>query len=109
MSNARTRRIALLNDLSRHGQGGKIMLTAGIHAMPPEDQIAIFRKVRDFNDFKKGDNPYGERDFGEFDHKGEKIFWKIDYYNLDLTAGSEDPADPKQTVRIVTIMLADEY
>lgn len=42
-------------------------------------------------------------------HNGEKIFWKIDYYAPDLVHRSEDPFDTKQTVRVLTIMLAAEY
>ena len=49
------------------------------------------------------------QDLALFEHNGQRIFWKIDYYDRSLSQGSEDPADPKQTVRVLTIMLADEY
>jgi hypothetical protein len=77
--------------------------------LPADDQSAIREKVETFNDFTPGNDPHGERDFGAFEHNGNKIFWKIDYYDNTMTNGSEDPSDPKQTVRVLTIMLASEY
>jgi len=106
-----TEKIAELNDLCRTAMGvaGKVIQTQGICALPPEDQSQIREKVETFNDFTEDNDPYGERDFGAFEHDGQKIFWKIDYYAPDMMHGSEDPADPSQTVRVLTIMLADEY
>lgn len=106
-----TKRIAQLNDLCRKAMGvaGRLVQTEGICALPLKDQSAIREKVERFNDFTEENDPYGERDFGAFDHKGQTIFWKIDYYDRTLSQGSEDPADPKMTCRVLTILLADEY
>lgn len=103
--------IARLNDLCRTAMGiaGKLFQTEGISALPAADQSAIREKVETFKDFGEDNDPHGERDFGAFEHNGQRIFWKIDYYARDLMHGSENPADPKQTVRVLTIMLADEY
>jgi hypothetical protein len=54
-------------------------------------------------------DPFEEHDFGSFEHDGERIFWKIDYYDRSLTKGSGAPSDPAQTRRVLTIMLASEY
>jgi len=111
MTTDKTIRIAMLNDLFRKGigVGGRMVQTSGIAALPLDDQSAIREKVERFNAFSEDNDPHGERDFGAFEHDGERIFWKIDYYDPTLSMGSEDPSDPKQTVRVLTIMLASEY
>jgi hypothetical protein len=111
MTTSDTKKIAELNDNARTAMGVacRLVQTEGISALPPEDQSAIREKVERFNDFTPGNDPHGERDFGAFMHAGQRIFWKIDYYAPGLTRGSENPADPAQTVRVLTIMLAEEY
>ncbi len=87
----------------------QIYMTRGIMALTPEDQIIIAAKVRNYDDFTEDNDPYGEHDFGSFNHNSIKIFWKIDYYDPDLKFGSDDPADISKTVRVLTIMMAEEY
>lgn len=103
--------IARLNDLCRTapGIGGQWFITPGIQALPEAQQSAIRESIERFSDFTSDNDPYGERDFGAFTHLGQRIFWKIDCYALDMQHGSENPADPKQTRRVLTIMLAEEY
>jgi hypothetical protein len=75
-----------------------------------ENSVAAFLwKVQAFNAFTRDNDPYGEHDFGALEHEGCKVFWKIDYYDLSLSAGSDDPSDPSATCRVLTIMLAEEY
>jgi Protein of unknown function (DUF3768) len=115
MTNQQTRndkqRIAELNDLCRTAMGvaGRVLQTAGISALPSNVQSAIREKVELFNEFTSDNDPHGEHDFGAFEHEGHRIFWKVDYYAPDMEHGSENPADPQQTVRVLTIMLAAEY
>ena len=108
-----TLKIAALNDdlrttFNTHMKN-HITMTQGINALPPEDQSAIFDLVRTFSTFSEGNDPYGTHDFGKITHNDQDIFWKIDAYDNDLIHGSPDPADPKQTTRVMTIMLANEY
>jgi hypothetical protein len=111
MSDTTTRKIAELNDLCRKapGIGGGLFQTSGIDALSSADQSAIREKVEMFDTFTPDNDPHGERDFGAFEHNGTRIFWKIDYYDKSMSKGSEDPSDPAQTVRVLTIMLASEY
>lgn len=102
--------IALLNDKFRRSfAGGRMVLTRGVAGLAGPQRRAILQAVRDFATFDQGDDPYGEHDFGALDCEGLRVFWKIDYYDDDLAAGSPDPADPALTTRVLTVMLADEY
>ena len=102
--------IKTLNDNFRKTfNDGKVMLSSGISAKSQDDIAEILSEVRRFNDFTKANDPYHEHDFGSFDYNGEKIFWKIDYYAKNLQSFSPNPADEKQTTRILTVMLATEY
>jgi hypothetical protein len=109
--NNKVTRIAELNDLARTAMGvcSRVMQTSGINALPPQIQSRIREKVELFDAFTPGNDPHGERDFGCFEHEGHSVMWKIDYYDKDLEFGSEDPSDPAQTTRVLTIMLREEY
>ena len=102
--------IKTLNDNFRHSlQGGRVMLTSGIRAKTQDEIAEILEKVRSFDNFTTANDPYGEHDFGSFDYKGQKIFWKIDYYDLKYEYMSENPADPTITNQALIIMLASDY
>lgn len=104
------KQIAKLNDQFRQSGLGTVLVTAGIAALPIEKKIEIMIKVREFDDFTEENDPSGERNFGSFYAEGVgKGFWKIDYYDNDLERGSEDPADPIKTKRVLTVMLAAKY
>ena len=103
-------RIRQLNDTFRQtGDGGRQLITSGIQDMGLLAMLAIRQMVAGYDEFCEDNDPYGEHDFGALTFQGQKIFWKIDYYDSSMTAGSPDPTDPSVTTRVLTIMLASEY
>ena len=103
-------RIRHLNDKFRQSlTGGRVMMTPGISELGPIKLLAIIDLVRSYSAFDDGNDPYGEHDFGAFRIVAERLLWKIDYYDLTLTAGSPDPADSTVTCRVLTIMRASEW
>lgn len=110
MKKEKAERIRQLNDrFRRTGIGGDILITPDIQQLGAEAMHAIAREVMQFDSFDADNDPHGEHDFGAFDHEGQRIFWKIDYYAPDLVSGSEDPSNTESTRRVLTIMLAAEY
>lgn len=109
-SQTQTARIRELNDkFRRTGEGGQQFITPGISDMGMFEMLAVRQMVAAYDGFCEDNDPYGEHDFGSLTYEGEKMFWKIDYYDTTLTQGSPDPADPAVTTRVLTIMLAQEY
>jgi hypothetical protein len=106
----RVRRIRQLNDAFRTTFfGGRVLCTPGVSDLSSELNAALLERVQTFDQFNAENDPHHEHDFGDITPDGETYFWKIDYYNKDCTGGSEDPADPEKTTRVLTIMRADEY
>jgi hypothetical protein len=106
----RALRIRTLNDAFRQSFiGGRVMLTQGVMGLGKIVQAEVLAKVQSFCAFNDGNDPYREYDFGCIEHGGETVFFKIDYYDLKLEHGSPDPANPKVTTRVLTIMLAHEW
>ena len=103
-------KIRALNDAFRTTMsGGRVMMTAGVQALGEKTVASALTAVREFTAFSADTDPYKEHDFGSFEIAGRKFFWKIDAYDAEMQFGSEDPADPSKTTRVLTIMLAEEY
>ncbi len=87
---------------------GRIVMTVGISALK-HDLPRVLERVASFQSFTDDNDAHGEHDFGSFDDGENRIFWKIDYYDSGLQFGSENPSNPDETVRVLTVMLAEEY
>ena len=83
-------------------------MTAGVNALPDGLRRRIFDQVRKFDAFTPDNDPHDEHDCGLIEVEHLSIIWKIDYYDPTFSVGSEDPADPSLTGRLLTIMLAEE-
>ncbi len=106
----RAERIAQLNDAFRTNfDGGQVVITQGILGLGDDAVAQTLMAVRHFDTFTESNDPYGEHDFGMIEIEGNRIYWKIDYYDLALMHHSFDPADPNVTRRVMTVMLAGEY
>ena len=102
--------IGRLNDRCRQGldRAAKVMMTSSCLAAFTEDgtsalavQIGIVDALRRCT-FDPRDR---ERNRGEFEFRGQTVYFSIDYYDLAREYGSEDPADPAKTRRVLMMML----
>lgn len=101
----RAEKIAVLNDTFRKNPAIQATLTTGVCYLPGIH--GLLAAVRSFERFTEDNDPYGEHDFGSLEWHGEKVFWKIDYYDQALEYG-KDPLD-LECKRVLTVMLASEY
>src|SRR6478672_5476641 len=102
------------DELRQHLLGGAAVITPGIAVLGPAFVARLVETIAVFDDFCHANDPHAEHDFGSFDVEGYSIFvysifFKIDYFDKTMTYHSPDPADPRVTERVMTIMLAEEY
>ena len=102
------KRVQELNDAFRqeaHGTGS-MLVTRGIADQGEDLMHRAIAAVQAFDTFAEDNDHYGEHDFGAIEIDGQKIFWKIDFYE----DRSVKEADGSPVVsRVLTIMLASEY
>lgn len=103
-------RIRVLNDNLRvRGEGGTVLVTAGVAALGADPVRALRTAVAQFDAFNADNDPHEEHDCAVMEFDGERIIWKIDYYDQRMEGHSPDPSQPDMTERVLTIMLAEEY
>ena len=107
-------KIAEINDkfraavLTEPQKDGRCVLTQSVHFLDPDVKMSILAKVKTFNKFTEGDDPYGEHDFGVIEDL-PRAYFKIDYYaDETMEFGAEDK-DKETAYRVLVIMLADDY
>lgn len=113
MTPAQADRIRYLNYVARTapGVGGHFIMTEGIMAQEQSLRSKLVEAMEKFSKFDKGNDPYGEQDFGAIEVEGVRAFWKIEYFERgsQFQFGSEAPWDHGKTERVLTLMLAEEY
>ena len=110
MTVERRERIRVLNDRLRiERAGGRVLATRGVMAKGLAFLVAVAGALQRYDGFRDENDPYGEHDFGSLSIDGETVFWKIDYYDQSLTAAAVDPSSETGCVRVLTVMLAEEY
>ena len=106
----KTARIRALNDqLRQNFADGMVVMTPGVAALGPAAVERIVKTIAVFDDFCHVNDPHEEHDFGSFEADGQMIYFKIDYFDQNMSMHSPDPADASVTQRVITIMLAEEY
>jgi len=96
-------RIRTLNDQARlagpiDDEGVLWLLTPGVRHLGEAAALTAIGAVIAFEAFDRANDPHGEHDFGSFELAGERLLWKIDYYDRSLSGGSAtSPASPAGT------------
>jgi hypothetical protein len=106
---AKTACIRALNDqLRRSFAEGIAVMTPGVAALGPEAVERMSKPSQCSTTFAMRTTRMRNTDFGAFEADGHMIYFKIDYFDRELSMHSPDPADPSITQRVITIMLAEE-
>jgi hypothetical protein len=78
----KTARIRALNDeLRQRLIGGMAVMTPGIAALGQEAVARIVKNIEVYDDFGHANDPHEEHDSGAFDADGNRVFFKVDYFD----------------------------
>jgi uncharacterized protein DUF3768 len=96
-----------LNDALRQTfTGGRVLISPGVHSLPPDDNAKVLERVRGFTAFIDDNVPH--HDFGSFELAGVVYCFELEGFS-SAQDGSKEPAGAGKATRVLTIMRADEY
>ena len=109
----RAEQIARLNDRARQGLDRTALVNFTRACLAefcsddtPNGLLAQAEMMKAMRQHAFVNDAHGERDFGQMTFRDMPVWFKIDYYDLDLEYGSEDPSDASITRTLARIRLA---
>ena len=88
---------------------GTVVVTSGVRDQGRDFVTNAILAAAFDTAFTEDNDPWGTRDFGTVTVQGEKLYWKIDTFDAACEYGSDDPADPARTHRVLTLLFPSEY
>ena len=96
--------IALNDRLRTTFQGGRVQMTPSVYALDGRLRGRALSVLARYDRFHRD----SEHDGGVFIFAGFAFEWRIEYRGVDGTGVSPDPADPEQTLRVLTLYATDD-
>lgn len=96
-------------EMQKKGIQGQVLFTPGVSGEGAAFQAAALAAVAADVTFTEDNDPYSDHTFGTVTVGVQKLFWKIDLYDVEFTYGSDRPFDPAVTRRALTVMCPSEY
>lgn len=105
------RRLACLGTAPDQPMPGRMIVTRTLMAAGDGFVAEAVKAAGEFDTFEPENDPEGWHDFGSVTIRGETVFWTIDLYEAgsDFRYGAETPSNPATTMRVLTIMMAQDW
>ncbi|HBY68218.1 MAG TPA: hypothetical protein DEG69_10945 [Flavobacteriaceae bacterium] len=94
--------IRQLNDQFRATfRGGEVVKTIGVEHLTPSEYKKLKNSIQSYNSFSNDNQD--DHSFGHIFLENQEFYFKIDYYCQKKLKFSDNPADDKNTNRVMTI------
>jgi hypothetical protein len=96
--------VALNDQLRTTFKGGRVQMTRSVYDLDDRLRGRALSVLARYNKFDSA----SEHDCGVFIFAGFAFEWRIEYRGKDGVGQSPDPADPEQTMRVLTLYVTED-
>jgi Protein of unknown function (DUF3768) len=94
--------------LNADGSGGLVSVSAGIGALPKDEQSEILRHLQRVAAVALEDDPESAEDFSRFECAGRTIAWTTRDFEFLIRSRSVPPTEQWVTRRVLVVKLSQE-